>query len=336
LGEIVDRLGGTLAGPRELHVARVAPLESAGPDALSFLASTKFRRHLAASQAAAVILSPREAVAAGRPAILHDNPYAYYARAVALLHPPVLPPAGVHPAAAVASGVPATASIGAGAVIGRDVTIGERVVVHANAVIGDGAQIGDDCCLHAGAVVGAGCRIGRRAIVHSGAVIGSDGFGFARDGGCWIKIPQVGRVVIGDDVEVGACTSIDRGALGDTTIGDGVKLDNQIQIAHNVVIGEHTAVAGCVGIAGSTRIGARCTIGGAAMIIGHLEIADDVHISAGTLISKSIRKGGHYTGVFPFDAHEAWLHNAAQLRHLDALAARVHELEDRLRQLEQS
>ena len=335
LSELAARLGGTVVG-EDVTVSRVAPLESAGADAISFLANPKFRRHLDSTQAGAIILAPKHADASSRPRILHDNPYACYARVVALLNPGERPTPGVHPTAVVDSPVPASVAVGAGAVIGSGVEIGEGVVVGANVVIGNRVAVGEGSFIDCGVVVRHDCQIGRRAIIHCGAVIGADGFGFARDGDEWVKIPQVGRVVIGDDVEIGACTSIDRGALDDTRIGNGVKLDNQIQVAHNVTIGDYTAIAGCVGIAGSTKIGARCTIGGAAMIIGHLEIADGVHVSAGTLISKSIRKPGHYTGVFPVDSHESWLHNAAQLRHLDTLAKRVRELENRLQQLEQS
>jgi UDP-3-O-[3-hydroxymyristoyl] glucosamine N-acyltransferase len=219
-------------------------------------------------------------------------------------------------------------------VIGADVVIGENVTVSPGCVIGDGVSIGDDSLLYPNSVIYHHCVIGRRAVIQAGAVIGSDGFGFAKEGECWIKIPQIGRVIIGDDVEVGANTSIDRGALDDTVIGNGVKLDNQIQIAHNVVIGDHSALAGCVGVAGSTKIGRRCTVGGAGMIIGHLDIADDVHISAGTMVTKSLHKPGQYTSIFPLEAHEDWLHNAAQIKRLAKLAERVSELEKKLEQME--
>lgn len=336
LDEIVGRLGGELRGDGAVRVRQVASLAAAGPDEISFLANPKFRRQLAGTRAAAVILSPRHEALTDRPRILHPNPYAYYARVVGLLNPPAVPPNGVHPSAVVDSSVPASASIGARAVVGRNVVIGEGVILHPGVVVGDDVEIGEGSCLYPNVVVYRGCRIGARAVVQAGAVIGGDGFGFAKDGDEWVKIPQIGRVVIGDDVEIGANTTIDRGALDDTVIGNGVKLDNQLQIAHNVVIGDYTAIAGCVGIAGSTRIGARCTIGGAAMIIGHLEIADGVHVSAGTLVSKSIAQPGHYTGVFPIDSHDNWLHNAAQLRHLDHLARRVKELETRIDQSEES
>ena len=218
--------------------------------------------------------------------------------------------------------------------IGQNVLLGENVVVYPGCVIGDDVSIGDGSVLYANSVIYSRCVIGKRAVIQAGAVIGSDGFGFAKEGDRWIKIRQIGRVVIGDDVEVGANTSIDRGALDDTVIGDGVKLDNQIQIAHNVIVGDHTAMAGCVGVAGSTKIGRHCTIGGAGMIIGHLELADGVHVSAGTMVTKSLRKPGQYTSIFPLEAHDDWLHNAAQIKRLAKLAERVSELEKKLEQLE--
>jgi UDP-3-O-[3-hydroxymyristoyl] glucosamine N-acyltransferase len=208
-------------------------------------------------------------------------------------------------------------------------------VIGAHCRIGQGVHIGADSWLYPGVTIYHRCRIGRRAIIHSGAVIGADGFGFARESnGEWVKIAQTGSVVIGDDVEIGANTTIDRGALEDTEIGDGVKLDNQIQVGHNVRIGPHTAIAGCVGIAGSARIGARCTIGGAAVILGHLTLADDVNVSSGTLVGKSIAKSGQYTGTVPFMAHDDWQKNFARLRHLDAQADKIRALEKRLAQLE--
>jgi UDP-3-O-[3-hydroxymyristoyl] glucosamine N-acyltransferase len=253
------------------------------------------------------------------PRIVTADPYVYFARVAQLFSPPEASPAGVHPAAVVAPAVPASASIGPGTTIDAGARIGENVV------IGDGSR------LYANVSIYHACVIGRNCIVHSGAVIGADGFGFARErDGRWIKIPQTGRVVIGDDVEVGANTTIDRGALDDTVIGNGVKLDNQIQIAHNVRIGDHTAIAGCVGIAGSTTIGARCMIGGQAGIIGHLSITDDVVVSAGTLVTKSIRRPGVYTGNLPVQTHPDWVKNFAHLRHLDDMAARIRALEQGL------
>jgi UDP-3-O-[3-hydroxymyristoyl] glucosamine N-acyltransferase len=334
LDEIVTRLGGTLEGDGSVVVSQVASLASAGAGQIAFLANPKFRQQLVGTKAAALIVSPQFAADTTLPRIVHRNAYAYYARVVALLNPSALRPAGVHGSAVVHSSVPASACIGENVVIGEDVVIGENVTLYPGCVIGDGVSIGDDALLYPNVVIYARCVIGKRAVIQAGAVIGGDGFGFAKDGERWIKIPQIGRVVVGDDVEIGANTSIDRGALDDTVIGDGVKLDNQIQIAHNVVIGEHSAMAGCVGIAGSTKIGRRCTVGGAGMIVGHLDLADDVHVSAGTMVTKSLRRPGQYTSIFPLEAHDEWLQNAAQIKRLAKLAERVAELEKKLEQME--
>ena len=336
LGEIVARLGGQLEGDASVVVSQVATLASAGSGQIAFLANPKYRQQLQATRASAVIVPPKFAGDTELPRIVHQNSYAYYARVAALLNRPEARPAGVHPSAVIHTAVPETARIGENVVIGRNVTIGENVTLSPGCVIGDGVSIGADSVLYPNVVVYRDCVIGSRAVVHAGAVIGSDGFGFAKEGERWIKIPQLGRVVIGDDVEIGANTSIDRGALDDTVIGDGVKLDNQIQIAHNVVIGDHVAMAGCVGVAGSTRIGRRCTIGGAGMIVGHLDLADDVHVSAGTMVTKSLRQPGQYTSVFPLETHEKWLQNAAQIKRLAKLAERVAELEKKLELMEKT
>lgn len=336
LDEIVSLLGGLLEGDGSVVVSQVASLESAGANQITFLAGKKFRKKLPATKAAAVILSREFAGDTKLPRIVHDNPYAYYARVVSLLNPRDDLQVGIHPSAVLDSAVPTSARVGANVVLGKQVTIGENVILHPGCVLGDRVSIGNDSVLFPNVVVYSDCAIGCRVVIQAGAVIGSDGFGFAREGERWLKIPQIGRVVIGDDVEIGANTSIDRGALDDTVIGNGVKLDNQIQIAHNVVIGEHTAMAGCVGVAGSTRIGRRCTVGGAGMIIGHLELADDVHVSAGTMVTKSIRKAGQYTSVFPLEAHDEWLKNAAQIKRLAVLAERVSELEKKLELLEKT
>lgn len=336
LDEIVARLGGTLEGDGSVVVSQVGTLASAGAGQIAFLANPKYRQQLQTTQASAVIVPPQFAADVALPRIVHPNSYAYYARVVALLNPPPQRARGVHPSAVVHAAVPASASIGENVVIGAGAVIGENVTLYPGCAIGDGVTIGDDSLLYPNVVVYRDCVIGKRAVIQSGAVIGGDGFGFAKEGERWIKIPQIGRVVIGDDVEIGANTSIDRGALDDTVIGNGVKIDNQIQIAHNVTIGDHSALAGCVGIAGSTKIGQRCTVGGAGMIIGHLELADDVHISAGSMVTKSLRKPGQYTSIFPLEAHDDWLHNAAQIKRLGTLAERVAQLEKALeKKLEQ-
>jgi UDP-3-O-[3-hydroxymyristoyl] glucosamine N-acyltransferase len=336
LDEIVARLGGELRGEGSVTVSQVGTLLSAESDQIAFLANPKYRTQLQTTRAAAVIVPPRFAAETDRPRIVDANAYAYYARVVALLNPPARRTPGVHPRAVVHSALPPSASIGENVVIGERVCLGDNVTLYPGCVIGDGVSLGDDCLLYPNVVVYHGCVIGRRAIIHAGAVIGGDGFGFAREGERWVKIPQIGRVLIGDDVEIGANTSIDRGALDDTLIGDGVKLDNQIQVGHNVRIGDHAAMAGCVGIAGSTRIGHRCTVGGAGMIIGHLELADDVHISAGTLVTRSLPRPGQYTSIFPLEAHSDWLHNAPQIRRLAKLAERVAELEKTLERMEKT
>ncbi|WP_319240375.1 UDP-3-O-(3-hydroxymyristoyl)glucosamine N-acyltransferase [uncultured Propionivibrio sp.] len=332
LDAIVAELGGELRGDGSVEVVQVASLTSAGPGYISFFSNSKLKAQLKETRASAVILAPGSADDTELPRIVHQNPYAYYARVVALLNPAKHPRAGIHAKAVVASSLPDSVTVGACAVVGERVRCGENVVLYPGCVIGDDVSIGDDTVIYANAVVYQGCVIGKRAVIQSGAVIGSDGFGFAREGERWIKIPQIGRVVIGDDVEIGANTSVDRGALDDTVIGNGVKLDNQIQIAHNVQIGDHSAMAGCVGVAGSTRFGKRCTVGGAGMVSGHLEIADDVHISAGTLVGKSLKQAGVYTSVFPLDTHDGWLQNAAQIRRLSKLAERVSELEKALKE----
>lgn len=330
LDEIVARLGGALEGDGSVVVSQVGTLASAGAGQIAFLANPRYRQQLQTTQASAVIVPPQFAADVALPRIVHPNSYAYYARVVALLNPAPQRAPGVHPSAVVHAAVPASASVGENVVIGSGAVIGENVALYPGCVIGDGVTIGDGSLLYPNVVVYRDCVIGKRAVIQAGAVIGGDGFGFAKEGERWIKIPQIGRVVIGDDVEIGANSSIDRGALDDTVIGDGVKIDNQIQIAHNVTIGDHSALAGCVGIAGSTKIGRRCTVGGAGMIIGHLELADDVHISAGSMVTKSLRKPGQYTSIFPLEAHDDWLHNAAQIKRLATLAERVAQLENML------
>lgn len=335
LAEIVARFGGELKGDGNRAVSGLATLESATPDQLSFLANPKYRGQLAVTRAGAVIVAPESAEACPTSAIVVPQPYLYFARVSQWLAGVPRPVAGIHPSAVVESPVPASASVGPQAWIGPDVVIGEGVVIGAQCRIERGAALGAETLLYPGVTIYHGCRIGSRGIIHSGVVIGADGFGFAREtSGEWVKIAQTGRVVIGDDVEIGANTTIDRGALEDTVIEDGVKLDNQIQVGHNVRIGAHSALAGCVGIAGSAKIGPKCTVGGAAVILGHLTLAEGVNVSAGTLVGKSITTPGNYTGTVPFLQHDEWLKNFSRLRHLDAMADKIRALEKRLAELE--
>ena len=311
LGELAERTGGRVEGDLAVRVSRTATLKLAGAGDIAFLSNPKYRADVAASAAAAFILAEENAGLTSKPRLVHANPYACFARVAALLdtRPPQV--AGIHPAA----------------VVDPSVQLGAGVSVGANTVVGAGAQIGAGSCLYPNVTIYPGVKIGRNAIIHSGAVIGSDGFGFAPEDGKWVKIPQTATVVIGDDVEIGAGTTIDRGALDDTVIEDGVKLDNQIQVGHNVRIGAHSALAGCVGIAGSAVIGRHCTVGGGAIILGHLTIADHVHVTAGSLVTKSISAAGNYGASLPAMANREWLKNAAHLRHLDLMEARLRSLE---------
>jgi UDP-3-O-[3-hydroxymyristoyl] glucosamine N-acyltransferase len=341
LGELVERFGGHLAGDPDIEVTGIAPLQDAGALHISFLSNSKLRALAAQSGAAALILSPLDdptvaATYAGA-RIVTSNPYAYFARAAQYFASldAVVPAPGIHPSAVVAE----SAEVDPGAHIGAHVTVEDGAVVKAGAVIdpgcfvGRGAEVGEGTHLFANVTFHAGCRIGARGIIHSGAVIGADGFGFASEGGKYIKIPQTGRVVIGDDVEIGANTSIDRGALADTVLEDGVKLDNQIQIGHNCHIGAHTAMAGCVGVAGSAKIGRHCTFGGAAMVLGHLEIADNVHISSGTMVSRSVLEPGQYTGFYPMAKNAEWEKSAAIVRNLASMREKIRTLEKTIKKL---
>ncbi|MEQ1804087.1 MAG: UDP-3-O-(3-hydroxymyristoyl)glucosamine N-acyltransferase [Burkholderiaceae bacterium] len=328
-----DALGGELIGPADVRIERIGALEGATLATISFLANPKFEAQLARTQAGCVIVAPafRDTAVARGTTIVTPDPYLYYARLtqwwVQLARPSR--PAGVHASAVVdaTAQLAADATVDALAVIDANAVIEAGAVVGAHCFVGAGARVGAQTRLAARVTLGAGCRIGARGVVHSGVVIGADGFGFAPAQGRWEKIEQLGAVRIGDDVEIGANTCIDRGALDDTVIEDGVKLDNLIQIGHNVHIGAHTAIAGNAGVAGSARIGAHCTIGGAANILGHLSLADGVHISAASVVMRSIRKPGLYSGIFPIDDNAAWEKNAATLRQLHALRDRVRALE---------
>jgi UDP-3-O-[3-hydroxymyristoyl] glucosamine N-acyltransferase len=332
LADIVARLGGRIAGDAGVVVTQVGSLENAGPGEVAFLSNPRYKSKVMATRAGAIVVSPATESLTSLPRIVTDNPYAYFARLSRLLNPDPEVVAGIHPSAVVADGarIAPSVQIGAGAVIAAGAVVGERTSIGAGCHIGEGTEIGEECRFYPSVVVYPGCRIGARVILHSGVVIGADGFGIAEEDGRWVKIPQIGRVILGDDVEIGANTTVDRGAIDDTVLEEGVKLDNQIQIGHNCRIGAHTAMAGCVAVAGSAKIGRSCTIGAGSLILGHLTIADNVSISAATVISRSIPQPGTYTGMYPFDDHESWLKNTALVRHLSELSDRVKALEKSL------
>lgn len=319
LGQILKALGGELVGgDSEMQILRIAPLDSADQGDLSFLSNPRYRQQLAASQAACVIVAPamRDEAAQRGACIVTPDPYAYFARATQWwkAHQQGGRPQGIHP----------TAVVDEAAQVHESAYVGPLCVVEA------GAVVGAHTVLKSRITIGQGCVVGERCILHPGVVIGADGFGFAPSAGQWEKIEQLGAVRIGNDVEIGANSCVDRGALDDTIIEDGVKIDNLVQIAHNVHIGAHTVIAGNTGIAGSARIGKHCQIGGAANILGHLTIADGTVISPTSMVTRSLPKAGFYTGIFPLQENEQWEKNAATFRQLYTLRERVKKLEQTL------
>lgn len=334
LDEIVKTLGGTLQASNKTYVNCVGSLAQAEAGAIGFFIDSKYLTQLNQTKASAVILKPEHAVLTDIPKIITDNPYAYFAKVSQLLNPIIESVKGIHKSASIANTakVPKSCSVGANVVVADHVVLGENVIVGANSVIESGSLIGDNTILEASVTIKHHSEIGHDCHLFSGCVIGNDGFGYAEttdlNGGIsWVKIPQVGRVIIENHVDVGANTTIDRGAIDNTVIEEGVKLDNLIQIAHNCRIGAHTVIAGCTGIAGSAIIGKHCKIGGAAMILGHLTIADNVTISPGSMITRSIIKRGTYTALMPFQTHADWLRTAANLRHLNQLTDKIKHLE---------
>ena len=328
LGQLAQRVGGQLTGDPDAPISRVAPLQTAQSGDISFLTQPRYRKQLAATRATAVILSANDLEICPVAALVVDNPSVAYARIAALLNP-VPRQEGIHPAAVVspASRIHPSAWIGPLCVVEEGVQIGARASVGPGCMIGRNSRIDEDSILLAQVSLCPDSQIGRRVLIHPGVVIGSDGFGLANDNGVWVKIPQLGRVRIGDDVEIGANTTIDRGALDDTVMEEGVKLDNQIQVAHNVRIGAHTAIAACVGIAGSTTIGKRCTIAGGVGINGHIEIADDVHITGMTMVTKSILHPGVYSSGIPVEPNAIWKKNVVRFRQLEDIVRRLKALE---------
>ena len=331
LGSLADELGVEVSGEPGTEVWRVGTIQRGGEGTLGFLANPSYRRYLAATELSAIVIAPDQVGQTPVPALISDNPYATYARAAALLAPerPVEP--GIHPVAWVSPDavVDAGAEIAAGGVVEAGAQIGASVRIGPNCVISRDTYVGVGSRLSASVTLCEGVRLGARCRLHPGVVIGADGFGIANDAGIWIKVPQLGAVRIGDDVEIGANTTVDRGAQDDTIIEDGVKLDNQIQIAHNVQIGAHTVIAGCTAVAGSTTIGRNCMIAGGVGIVGHIEIADRVVITAMTLVTSSIRQPGTYSGSLPMDDAVSWRRNSVRYRQLDDIARRLKRLERR-------
>lgn len=333
LAQLAEQTGAIVSDIQyaDLQVSAVAPVQSATAGDISFISNPRYKKHLATTHASAVILHPNLMDDYNGPALLSDNPYATYARVAGLLTPAYMPDAEIHPSAVVheSATIAAGCYIGPNCVVSAGVVVDENCYLAANVFIDRNSRVGAGSRINANVSIYHNCKIGQRTIVHSGAVIGADGFGFANDDGCWIKVPQTGGVSIGDDVEIGASTTIDRGAIEDTMIGSGVKLDNQIQIAHNVQIGEHTAIAGCSGVAGSTKIGKHCTIAGMCTIVGHIELADHVHITAMSLITRSISKPGSYSSGTAFEETSGWRKNSVRFKQLDAMARRLQQLENK-------
>jgi UDP-3-O-[3-hydroxymyristoyl] glucosamine N-acyltransferase len=332
LSDIVDALGGRVVGDDTTIISRVSSLQNASSGDICFINDAKYQKSLSDSLCSAVVLREKDAELTSLSRIIVDNPYAYFAKLSAYLNPPVATTLGIAASAVVdpSAKIPRSCSISPLTFVGANVVLGENVVIGSGCIIENDVIIADNTRLEAHVTIKHHCVIGRSCHIFSGAVIGSDGFGYAEEAGKWLKIPQVGRVVIHDDVDIGANTTVDRGALDDTIIEEGVKLDNLIQIGHNCVIGAHTVIAGCTGIAGSAKIGKHCKIGGAAMILGHLEIADHVTISPGSMITRSLPNADTYTALMPFQTHKAWLNTAAKIRHLDDLSDKIKQLEKAL------
>jgi len=338
LADLAKQINADVVGDADCKITSVAALTKAAPGDITFLTDKKYRKYLSTTKASAVIIHPTDLPLCNKPAIVTENVAVAFALIAAYLHPISKAVPGVHSTAVIGlnCSIADTATIHANCVIGDNVTLGNEVEVAAGCVIEFGCKIGDNTVIHANAVINHDVIIGREVIIHPGAIIGSDGFGMANQDGKWIKVPQLGTVVIGDRVDIGANTTIDRGAIEDTVIGIGVKLDNQIQVAHNTQIGEHTAIAGCTGIAGSTIIGKHCAIGGMVAITGHLQIADYVQVTANSMIVNSIKESGLYSSGMPIQKNRDWHRVSARLKNLDDLAKRVKQLEKQLELIRKS
>lgn len=330
LADLAEAIGAQVQPDQaQYEVSSVASLEHAGPESLSFLSDERHLAQLSATRAGAVLLHERHAVRSPVPCLISDNPHVAFAHAASLLCPPKRPEPGIHPSAVIdkTAVIDPGAYIGPQAVVEAGCAIGPGVIVGPGCVLLENAQLSSDVWLVAHVTIGMNCVVGARALIHPGVVIGADGFGLAAEKNRWVKVPQLGRVVLGDDVEIGANSTIDRGALEDTVIGNGVKIDNLVQIAHNVKIGDHTAIAGCVGIAGSSEIGSHCMLGGGVGVAGHLKIADDVQVTGMSLVARSLEKAGAYSSSMPAQPMRSWQRNAARFRHLDELAKRLKQIE---------
>jgi len=334
LHEIASIIGAQIKGDAACRVFAINTIQDAGSGEIAFLSNPKYQGYLTSTQASALILAPQLADQFSGNALVMDNPYLGFAKVAQLLDttPPIA--TGIHPMAVVADSadVAKSANIAAGAIIGEGVCIGENVQIGANCVVGQGSRIGNDSRIYPSVSIYHNVTIGERAIIHSGSVIGSDGFGFANEAGNWVKIPQLGGVVIGSDFECGANCTIDRGAIRDTVIGDDVKLDNMCHLAHNVEFGDHSAMAAYSGVAGSSKVGEYCTISGRVTILGHIELADGVHVTAGSQVSKSLDKGAYSSGS-PLMSNRDWKRNVARLRQLDEMAKSIKQLEKQIAQL---
>lgn len=338
LKELVTVLGGYIIGDETTIINRVSSLAHAQSGDISFFNNTKYKKALDFSFASAYVLREQDAGLTTSPCIITDNPYVYFAKLSAFLNPLAKVDLGIAKAAVVhdTASIPDSCSITAFAVIGANVVLGENVSIGNGCVIENNVTIADNTRLESNVTIKHNCQIGKNCHIFSGVVVGSDGFGYAEESGTWVKIPQLGRVIVQDNVDIGANTTIDRGTLDDTIICAGVKIDNLVQIGHNCIIGAHTIIAGCTGIAGSAQIGQHCKIGGAAMILGHLQIADYVTVSPGSMITRSLLVADTYTALMPFQTHKLWLTTAAKIRHVDDLFNKIKELEKEIALLKSS
>ena len=335
IAELARRFDCKVRGDPDIEINGVAALDRAGPNDIAFFANRRYKSHLASTKAGAVILRRDDTQFYAGNALITDNPYLRFAEMMKfVISSDTSYSPGIHSTAVIgdSANVSETAHIGEYVIIEDGACIGEHVTIVSGCHIEKDVVVGDRTKIYSNVVIRYGCKIGSDCIIHPGVVIGSDGFGFAKDGAKWVKVPQLGGVVIGNDVEIGANTVVDRGALEDTIIGNGVKLDNLIQVAHNVQIGDDTVIAGCAGIAGSAKIGKRCALGGQAGIAGHLEITDDVTIAATSLVLNSIKRPGVYSSNLKVDEYDKWKKNAARFYHLDEMARRLKQLEKKVKQ----